>query len=86
MSQPSPETAPRIPQTNWWMVSGLMIAVGGISIGIGFVVLGTSIFSTSGSPDYLAGFYTLVGIGIAFIGLSWLFARMSPRIKQPGGS
>ncbi len=76
----SPGSA-RTPQTNWWMVSGLMIALGGLSIGIGFVLLGFSIFATAPSPDYVGGFYSLVGVGIAFIGLSWLFARISPRSR-----
>ena len=63
------------------MLSGLMVALGGISIGLGFLVLAFSVTATSPSDDYAAAFYTLVGVGISFIGLSWLFARMTPRIR-----
>jgi hypothetical protein len=72
---------PPAPGTNWWMISGLMVALGAVMIGIGFVVLAMGIAAQSSSVNYLAAFYALFGIGIAFIGLSWVFARMTPRLK-----
>jgi len=65
----------------WWMLSGLMVALGATSIGIGLIVLASSVVATTYSPDYLAAFYALNGVGIAFIGVSWLFARMTPRLR-----
>lgn len=69
------------PQTNWWMLSGVMIAIGALCIGIGFIVLGLEIVATTYSPNYEAAFYALLGVGIVFIGLSWPFARMTPRMR-----
>jgi hypothetical protein len=63
------------------MVSGVMVALGAIMIGIGFVILGLGIAAQAYSANYGATFYALFGIGIAFIGLSWAFARMVPRSK-----
>jgi len=63
------------------MVSGFMVALGAMCVGAGFVVLALGVVAQSYSDDYGAAFYALFGIGIAFIGLSWAFARMSPRTK-----
>jgi hypothetical protein len=68
-----------VPRANWWMISGVMVALGGIFIGIAFVLLGISALPQPGGIDYLAGFYGLIGVGIMFISVSWLFARMVPR-------
>jgi hypothetical protein len=69
------------PPTNTWMLSGVMVAIGAFFVGIGFVVLGLGVVATTSSPDYGAAFYALLGVGIVFMGLSWPFARMGPRIR-----
>lgn len=68
---------------SWWMISGMMVGLGALCIGIGFIVMAMAVLAPSGSNTnhYLAAFYALVGVGIAFIGLSWFPARMAPRIK-----
>jgi hypothetical protein len=63
------------------MFSGLMVALGGICVGIGFVILGASAFATTYSPNYEGGFFVMLGIGAMFIGLSYVFARVPPRIR-----
>jgi hypothetical protein len=68
-------------ETNWWMISGLMVGLGSVFIGIGFVVLGMGAVATSDYSNYYAAFYSLFGTGVAFIGLSWVFARMTPRMR-----
>ena len=69
------------PATNTWLLSGVMVAIGAFFVGIGFVVLGLEVVATTPSADYGAAFYALLGVGIVFIGLSWPFARMGPRLR-----
>jgi len=66
---------------NWWMLSGLMVALGALCVGIGFVILGLGAVATTYSPNYAGAFYAMVGVGVIFLGLSWLFARMTPRMR-----
>jgi O-antigen ligase len=79
------EGSPR-PGPNWWAFSGLLVGLGGVLIGIAFVVIGLEVVAQSNNPglntpNYFAAFYTLIGVGIACIGLTWPFARMTPRLK-----
>ena len=74
------------PGTNWWLISGIFVAIGAVLIGSAFVVLAASVDASSNHPyastiDYDVAFYCLVGFGIALIGLSWPFARMVPRVS-----
>lgn len=70
---------PRSP--NWWLLSGILVAIGVLCIGVGLVILGSSVVATAYSPNYEAAFYILLGVGAMFIGLSFIFARIGPRIR-----
>ena len=72
--------------TNWWLISGVVVAIGAIFLGSAFISLALEIQAQSNNSSanvtpYVVGVYTLIGIGIAFIGLSWPFARAGPRGK-----
>lgn len=63
------------------MLSGVMVALGGLCIGVGLVILGFGAAAVTPSPNYAASFYAMLGVGAMFIGLSYVFARIPPRIR-----
>jgi len=57
-------------------VSGLVLFLGIVLIGVPFLLLGASIGSSNLSNSTLEDMYTLWGLGIIVIGLSLAIARM----------
>lgn len=81
MEAPSPAEFGARPPTTTWMLSGVLVAVGSIIVGIGFVLLAFELNSPANYLRYLEGFYCCLGVGIMVVGSSWILARAGPRVR-----
>lgn len=76
---PAPPTDAMEQPFNWWFLSGVMVTLGALVIGLGVILLAVSIGDTFYPASYVQGLLVCTGVGIMFIGSSWACARAAPR-------